>query len=152
VQCVADAAATSTEQRALELIRTVSSALVVAPGHPSPLYLVRGFCNAIAKRADWSNPQAFLASLGLVEAITRTKLPYRLANGVDSNDALYGDDDQQYSSEALALCKAQEARITSGKHLEMEARECAKLVERILANLKDRTTQVEMARGRSKES
>ena len=108
VQCVADCGEEE-ESRALELVRTVSSALVVAPGHPNAFYVVRGLVNAVERR-PWTTGHAHMAVLALIEVLTRVRLPYRVV-GADSNDVLYGDDAAAYSNDAISLANLQETKL-----------------------------------------
>ena len=151
VQCVADACSLAgnvndsghkhrvTENRALELVRTVASSLVVAPGHPHPMYLVKGFFNAVQKNAQWTNGEAFLAVLVLVEVLLRVRLPYRVA-GADSNDVLFGDDATNYSNDALVMATAIEAKLQSIYPSQRD--DCARLMKMIATNIELRSEQV----------
>lgn len=103
VQCVAESSSLMEENSTLELVRCVASTLIVAPGFPDAFYLVRGFVNALDRRT-WTTNEAYMAAARLIEALTRSRLPYRV-HGTDSNDVLYGDDFVAYNREAKDLAE-----------------------------------------------
>lgn len=145
IQSVAECCSSEdfTDRQCLELIRTISSSLVVAPGHPSGFYLVRGLTNAILKR-EWlpSFVEPDKTVIRLVEVLTRTRLPYRIS-GTDSNDILFGDDASGYLQEAMAIVHVFEARIkTHGKKEDVE--EVKRVLEAISANILEKKTQVDL--------
>lgn len=150
VQCIADCVSES-EERTLELVKTACSSLVLAPGQPSGFYLVRGLANAINKR-QWGTRlgiEADASVLKIVEILTRTRLPYRVA-GADSNDVLYGDDATTYSNEARALASALESKITSNPaRTNEDIAQMQSLLAKIEVNLISRSDQVAVGKAAS---
>jgi hypothetical protein len=102
-----DCSVRSNEDWLLSYIAYFASVLVIAPGHPEqgPFYLVKGLLKVV-QDYPWeptSNARAlaFLSILSLFAAQYQPSLPYHIPK-VDSNDVLYGGD-EEFKKELQAI-------------------------------------------------